>query len=449
MTLPIFTSTGRSGFGPQLSLSYDSGAGNGPFGLGWNLSVASVARKTEKGLPLYRDAEESDVFILSEAEDLVSKLVQSDRGWERERLPSTVNGSSYTVWSYRPRIEGLFARIERWSQDSTGISFWKTISKDNVTSLYGFSTEGRIFDPKEPSHIFKWLLDRSYDDKGNVVVYEYVAENSDNAPLVLHESNRQMTSNRYLKRISYGNATPYYPDLHVPTSLPNQWFFHVIFDYGDDDLNFPQVETDKDVKWPARPDPFSTYRAGFEIRTYRLCRRVLMFHQFPELGPTPCLVRSTDFFYNPRPVASFLTSAQQTGYVRNPQDQSYRSVDPLTKEVLRPKSMPPVEFTYSEARVDDALRFVDADALQNLPYGVDGAHYQWLDLDSEGSPGILTEQGTGWFYKRNVSNLPRDAEYTSRTNCRLGHHPRQLRSGPTGCLQAFAGSVGDRTPAVR
>ena len=32
MSVPIATSPGRSGFGPQLSLSYDSGAGNGPFG---------------------------------------------------------------------------------------------------------------------------------------------------------------------------------------------------------------------------------------------------------------------------------------------------------------------------------------------------------------------------------------------------------------------------------
>ena len=58
MTVPIFTSPGRSGFGPQLSLSYDSGAGNGPFGFGWNLSVPSITRRTDKGLPKYFDAEE-------------------------------------------------------------------------------------------------------------------------------------------------------------------------------------------------------------------------------------------------------------------------------------------------------------------------------------------------------------------------------------------------------
>ena len=55
MSVPIATSPGRSGFGPQLSLSYDSGAGNGPFGFGWNLSLPSITRKTDKGLPQYLD----------------------------------------------------------------------------------------------------------------------------------------------------------------------------------------------------------------------------------------------------------------------------------------------------------------------------------------------------------------------------------------------------------
>src|SRR4051812_41460689 len=53
ITVPIATSPGRAGFGPQLALSYDSGAGNGPFGFGWSLSVASITRKTDKGLPQY------------------------------------------------------------------------------------------------------------------------------------------------------------------------------------------------------------------------------------------------------------------------------------------------------------------------------------------------------------------------------------------------------------
>src|SRR5829696_2570972 len=54
MTVPIATSPGRSGFGPQLALAYDSGAGNGTFGFGWTLAVPAITRKTDKGLPQYR-----------------------------------------------------------------------------------------------------------------------------------------------------------------------------------------------------------------------------------------------------------------------------------------------------------------------------------------------------------------------------------------------------------
>ena len=82
MSVPIATPPGRAGFGPQLSLSYDSGAGNGPFGFGWSLSLPSITCKTDKGLPRYNDSEDSDVFILSGAEDLVPVLDAQDSRFE-------------------------------------------------------------------------------------------------------------------------------------------------------------------------------------------------------------------------------------------------------------------------------------------------------------------------------------------------------------------------------
>ena len=84
LNVPIYTSPGRSGFGPQLLLSYDSGAGNGPFGLGWDLSIPSITRKTDKGLPLYQDEKESDVFVLSGSEDSGPLLVYENKKWERK-----------------------------------------------------------------------------------------------------------------------------------------------------------------------------------------------------------------------------------------------------------------------------------------------------------------------------------------------------------------------------
>jgi virulence plasmid B protein len=91
VSIPISASPGRSGFGPSISLSYDSGSGNGPFGFGWNLSLPSITRKTDKGLPLYQDAEETDTFILSGSEDLVPVLVQANNGeWQHENLRSVM-----------------------------------------------------------------------------------------------------------------------------------------------------------------------------------------------------------------------------------------------------------------------------------------------------------------------------------------------------------------------
>src|SRR5690606_22961856 len=74
MTVPIETTPGRAGFGPDLSLTYNASAGNGPYGLGWQLSPSTISRRTDKGLPRYVDAEDSDVFVLAGAEDLVIAL---------------------------------------------------------------------------------------------------------------------------------------------------------------------------------------------------------------------------------------------------------------------------------------------------------------------------------------------------------------------------------------
>jgi virulence plasmid B protein len=260
MTFPIATSA--SALGPTLVLSYDSGAGNGPFGLGWNLSAPAITRRTDKGLPRYRDADESDVFILSDVEDLVPTLTMQGADWVRESLPPAMYaGVLYTVQRYRPRIEGLFARIERWTNPQDRTSFWRTISKENVTNLYGLNSEARIADPSDPSRIFKWLLQQSQDDKGNVIAYGYKAENLDGVTATLHESTRAVGSQRYLKSVRYGNTTAYYPDPANSASLelPARWYFQVVVDYGEHDLIRPLVE--EQAIWTARMDPTSSFAA--------------------------------------------------------------------------------------------------------------------------------------------------------------------------------------------
>ena len=430
LSVPLALSPGRSGFGPQLSLSYDSGAGNGLFGFGWNLSAPSIARKTDKGLPHYLDREDSDVFVLSGAEDLVPVYRQDGTGaWlldtNRDLVVHEEPIEGYLVRCYRPRIEGLFARIERWTRlDNPADVHWRSISKDNILTLYGHDANARIFDPADAGSIFAWLICETRDDKGNAVLYHYKPE--DGIGVDLAQSNernrgpaddRRRAVNRYLKRIQYGNRISLLDNNgHRPRFLSEaqiaaaDWMFEVVFDYGDHDQAAPKPNDDEERNaggalvrpWVFRRDPFSVYRSGFEVRTARLCQRVLMFHHFagePGVG-RDCLVRSTDLTYSDEkdpsnarnPVYTFLQAVAQTGYRRNVGGYAMRS-------------LPPVEFEYTLPVVHDAVHDVDAASLENLPIGVDGTTYQWTDLHGEGIPGILTEQAGAWFYKRNLSPL--------------------------------------------
>lgn len=146
-SIPIATSPGRNGFGPQLTLQYSSGNGNGPFGLGWKLSIPRITRKTEKGLPKYTD---EDVFVMSGAEDLVPVL--DDSG---EPISKPMGEyKEYKVTQYRPRTEGLFARIEKWTKDYDSDApyqdiHWRATTKENVTSIYGRTEDARIIHPKK------------------------------------------------------------------------------------------------------------------------------------------------------------------------------------------------------------------------------------------------------------------------------------------------------------
>jgi RHS repeat-associated protein len=414
-SVPIALSEGRSGFGPELSLSYDSGSGNGVFGFGWTLSTPSITRKTDKGIPRYVDALESDVFLLSGAEDLVPEL--------DDNLDRIVDAGipGFTIHRYRPRVEGLFARIERWTS-STGDVHWRSITKDNLLTLYGASDESRIADPADQSRIYSWLICETRDDKGNAVVYEYARDNGSGVAMTAaHEQQRGPVTdarrrvNRYLKRIRYGNRTPLLDGTgRRPLMLTSaqraaaDWMFEAILDYDEGHVfgestdpaghEFVRADINPTSPWTHRVDAFSSYRSGFEIRTTRLCRRVLMFHHFasePGVGAN-CLIRSTDFTYSDG-------AASSTG-------ASYALLETVTSSGYRTsadgylrRSMPALEFGYTTSVIATTIEELDQDSLRNLPAGLDEAFNQLVDLHGEGSAGILTEQGGAWFFKRNLS----------------------------------------------
>jgi hypothetical protein len=247
-TVPLALPPGRNGFQPDVRLVYSTGNGQGPFGLGWDLSLPGVCRKTSKGIPRYQDDASDpsarDTFILSGAEDLV-QITEGQQGVAR----------------FRPRTEGLFARIERVR--NTTDDFWRVSSRDGLVSLYGTpASVGRdpavVADPTNLSKVYCWKLSQTTDPFGNRIDYQYLRDHGTDGP--------HSWDQLYLQQIQY-----------VDYDVGNQTRFLV-------SVTFVYEE---------RSDRHSNYRSGFEVRTRLRCKRIeIHTHADADL-----LVRSYELTY--------------------------------------------------------------------------------------------------------------------------------------------------------
>jgi RHS repeat-associated protein len=231
--VPIPLPPGRRGLHPQLSLGYSTGNGNGVFGLGWGLNTPGVSRKTSKGVPRYGETSDGtapDVFLLSGTEDLV---LLTDTAANRVR--------------YQPRTEGSFSRIEHVHEG--GADVWEVRTPDGLVTRYGTLPPGPpdpawrdpavVSDPAHPGHIFGWRITSTVDLLGNLIRYEY---DRDQGEIPGHRWDQPL-----LAAISYA-------------------------DYGD--RADPSFLVTVEFEYESRPDAFSDYRAGFEIRTTQRCRTI-------------------------------------------------------------------------------------------------------------------------------------------------------------------------------
>ena len=183
--------------------------------------------------------------------------------------------------------------------------------------------------------------------------------------------------------------------------------FEVVFDY--DEGHYEEVDLD-----PARPEAeqhrFVRASASAGAAVGRSPRPVLLpsrrvrgahlspLPPRPDVPPLPgratgegydCLVRSTEFDYADldytQPVAiedelahqgstrfaSFIRAVTQSGYVRD-DTQAVVVRNGVQYATYLKKSLPPLEFEYSKATIQDEVRELDADSLENLPVGLDG-----------------------------------------------------------------------------
>ncbi len=361
-TVPLALPPGRNGLQPSLTLRYSTGHGNGPFGLGWELGTPSIARKTSKGVPAY-DA--TDVFILAGAEDLV-RLPVAPGIAGRER--------------YRPRTEGAFASIER-AIDATN-DFWTVTGTSGLVSVYGTPSRrgaDRAVVARtglDRRQAFSWKLTETRDVFGNLLEYAYLRDNA--------SGGAREWDQLYLSRVRYVD--------------------------DDDPGGGRRFAVTIDFLYEDRPDPFSEYRPGFEIRTRRRCTTIRVSTNVQR----PLRVRDYELAYTQDAAnsVSLLSSVTVAGY-GDPDSNGDQAIERL----------PPVSFGYTRFE-PRARRFVPlAGTLPALSLA--NPNVELVDLAGTGLPDIV-EIDNGIRFWRNRGHGRFDP-------------PRDMRRAPAGLALSRAG----------
>ncbi|NII29299.1 sugar-binding protein [Pseudoflavitalea sp. X16] len=373
--------TAARGFEPQLSIDYSSGNGNGVFGMGFSLPVSSISIRTGKGIPRY---DGHDIFML-EGSELVLKKQSPHK-----------TGNEWEVFEYLPRVQGAFSLIQHFVKADQSESYWKITTTENTVSVFGGSEHSRIFNPDNPAQIVEWLMEQSTDAKGNRIVYTYKAENKDNVPDKPWEQNRSY-NNKYLQKIQYGNYTG-------PQGTA-QFAYELIFDYGEYEL--PSLNAGKQPitdpyrpvnNWKYRPDAFSSYDSGFEIRTCRLCYNIMLFHLFEDELGDPCLVKSVHIDYkqscnyndNNNPGLSLLSQATMVGY---------RRLGKKATDEYDIQQTPPTLFSFSafDPPLNPPFKNITVND-RHVPGYLNNTGFQPVDLNGEGIAGLLYQEGATLYY---------------------------------------------------
>jgi RHS repeat-associated protein len=345
--IPLFTPPAR-GAEPQLSLRYTSGAPNGVFGLGFALPLPSVSRRTDLGIPRYAG---TDTFVLADGSILVPRYEREAAGWLPVERIEEYDGKNYVVVAYRRSSESTFDVIEQWTDlaDETDC-YWQVVNPVNERTILGRSPQCRIADPDHPGRIWRWLVEEQIDTHGNKTVFEYAGDEG--------------KANRYLRRIAYG---PYRDAVGA-----ERLAFALVFGYEE------------------RPDPFSSFRPGFEVRTDRLCQDILTVHDLPDaLGPAPVVVSTTTLDYEADAGVSLLRRVRRTGR-RTGEDGAVWTMP-----------LPPLTLGYTPWEPHRAdFRDLVVEKPGTLPAPLDDRGCQLADLYADGLPGVLTVAPPAVLYSR-------------------------------------------------
>lgn len=179
-TLPIYAPKGRGGLAPQLALSYDSSAGNGIAGQGWNISGASSitrclrSREHDPGVDVLSAVSMTwdDVYCL----DGTRLFKVSETETEVEYKTELAN-FSHIIGKKDPNVPNgpkqffVYTKSgERWTYGAPGPSF-----KANVIFSSAENTGAQILASDGSGTVHTWLLAQinDYSEKVNRIRFAY------------------------------------------------------------------------------------------------------------------------------------------------------------------------------------------------------------------------------------------------------------------------------------
>jgi len=389
LSVPLPITAGR-GYAPSLSLTYHSRAGNGPFGMGWNIRLPIIRRRTFHGAPNYDDTDE---FTGPDGEVLVPILTETGAPETRQAtsLLDISFSDPFIVHGYRSRTETDFSRLERWVPEKRDEQdFWVLYSTDGQVCLLGHHPQARITNPAVLTQTAAWLIESSVSSTGEQIYYQYRPEDDigcDDEEKTVHPD---VIAEGYLTAVWYGNknAGRTLPGLHDSPSAED-WLFTLVFDYGERDTDLakePDWVFPGQGDWLCRQDCFSGYEYGFNLRTRRLCRQVLMYHAVAALAgeegqnETPTLISRMWLSYEENPSVTTLKTIQQMAY------------EPDGSRC----SLPPLSFGWQTFSPPQTVSWQLREDMENL----NPQHpYQMVDLNGEGLAGILYQDNGGWWYR--------------------------------------------------
>lgn len=379
LSLPLLTARTLN---PELQLSYDSNSGNGKCGLGWDLNLPAISRKTSKGVPQYKA---SDVMLAGGTELRPQLTARGGIKATKRTRGKGRRAEKYSVVRYIPRLESTFSRYEFWTPTDGKPGFWRVYGADGTQYCYGNSTASCIYDPDAPDRIAVWLLTEIMNAVGEHVFFDYKADD------ITPDDRFDYRAQRYLRQICYGNKTASAELLCLDNAKPQDldWYFRMVVDYGERDTALaavPPFDALDENAWPPRSDPTRMHPYGFEVGTRRLCRQFLMYNN---IGPEKVLVNRLLLEYQATPLRYNQLKAAH-----------YMSYDAEG----RVKYSPPLEYFYSLFELNTLPRpFLPLDHMPGLN---DGQPYHCVDLYGEGVPGFLCQYDGAWYYREPLRGEP-------------------------------------------